>query len=42
MLAQRIVDWRTDNGRFGSVDQLREVKGIGEATFAELEAEVTV
>ena len=42
VLAQRIVDWRTEHGRFGSVDQLREVKGIGEAVFADLEAEVTV
>ncbi len=32
VLAQRIVDWRTENDRFGSVDQLREVTGIGEAT----------
>jgi competence protein ComEA len=32
VLAQRIVDWRTANGRFASVDQLREVTGIGEAT----------
>ena len=27
--AQRILDWRTEHGRFGSVDQLREVDGIG-------------
>ena len=32
VLAQRIVDWRTENGRFASVDQLREVTGIGETT----------
>ena len=42
VLAQRILDWRTENGRFASVDQLREVSGIGESTFAELKAEVTV
>ena len=34
VLAQRIVDWRTDNGPFASVDQLREVSGIGETTCA--------
>ncbi|HEX2297009.1 MAG TPA: ComEA family DNA-binding protein, partial [Pseudonocardiaceae bacterium] len=34
--AQRIVDWRTAHGRFTSVDQLREVSGIGEARFARL------
>jgi competence protein ComEA len=42
VLAERIVDWRTENGRFQSVDQLREVSGIGEAKFGSLEPEVTV
>jgi competence protein ComEA len=32
VLAQRIVDWRTAHGRFASVDQLREVSGIGPTT----------
>ena len=36
VLAGRIVDWRTRNGRFASVDELNEVSGIGDATFAEL------
>lgn len=35
-LAQRILDWRDANGPFTGVDQLREVAGIGEATFAGL------
>lgn len=42
VLAQRIVDWRTANGRFSSVDELAEVSGIGEATLADLRAAVTV
>lgn len=42
VLAQRIVDWRTENGPFASVDQLREVTGIGEAKFQDLQAKVTV
>jgi len=42
VLAQRIVDWRTENGRFASVDQLREVTGIGESKFADLRDRVTV
>ena len=42
VLAQRIVDWRTENGRFASVDQLREVTGIGESKYADLEDKVTV
>ncbi len=42
VLAQRVLDWRTEHGRFASVDQLREVSGIGEATYAKLEAQVRV
>jgi competence protein ComEA len=42
VLAQRIVDWRTSNGGFSSADQLREVSGIGDATFADLEPLVRV
>lgn len=41
-LAQRILDWRTENGRFSAVEELREVTGIGERTFADLEPLVTV
>lgn len=40
--AQRILDWRTAHGQFASVDQLREIQGIGEKTFARLKALVTV
>ncbi|MCM3658374.1 helix-hairpin-helix domain-containing protein [Agromyces mediolanus] len=35
-LAQRILDWRAANGGFTSVEQLREVAGIGDAVFAGL------
>lgn len=33
-MAQRILDSRTTNGAFTSVEDLRRVKGIGEKTFA--------
>jgi competence protein ComEA len=42
VLAQHIVDWRTEHGRFASVDQLREVSGIGESKYAALKNKVTV
>ena len=42
VLAQRIVDWRTEHGRFTSVDELGEVSGIGEKMFAQLQDKVTV
>jgi competence protein ComEA len=40
--AQRILEWRSQNGRFAAVDQLQEVSGIGEARFATLRDLVTV
>ncbi|WP_425315084.1 helix-hairpin-helix domain-containing protein [Streptomyces purpureus] len=36
VLAQHIVDFRTERGGFQSVDQLREVTGIGDRRFADL------
>jgi competence protein ComEA len=40
--AQAILDWRTENGSFTSVDELLEVSGIGDATLADIEAYVYV
>jgi competence protein ComEA len=42
VLAGRIIDWRTEHGRFASIDQLREVSGIGEATYGNLKNRVRV
>ncbi len=42
VLAQRILDYRTAHGRFSSVDELREVSGIGDQRFAELKDLVRV
>lgn len=42
VLAQRIVDWRTANGPFTSVEQLREVSGIGDRRFDDLKARIRV
>ncbi|WP_443333134.1 helix-hairpin-helix domain-containing protein [Streptomyces sp. CB03234] len=38
VLAQHIVDYRTRHGGFRSVDELREVNGIGERRFADLQS----
>lgn len=40
--AQHIVEWRSRNGRFARVDQLREIDGIGERRFQQLRDLVTV
>ncbi len=42
VLADKIVSWRTDHGRFASIDQLREVGGIGEAKYQALKSKVRV
>ncbi|MDP3967864.1 MAG: helix-hairpin-helix domain-containing protein [Nocardioides sp.] len=40
--AQAILDWRTEHGRFTTVEELLEVSGIGEKTLAGLAPHVTV
>lgn len=42
VLARRIVEYREANGGFRSVEQLRDVTGIGERRFAELKDKVRV
>ena len=41
-MAQRIVDYRTQHGRFDSVDALQNVKGIGAKTLEKLKPLVDV
>lgn len=40
--AKKIIDWRSANGRFSRVEQLREIDGIGERRFAQLQELVRV
>lgn len=40
--AQAIIDYRTQNGGFSSVDELINVKGIGEKTLEKIRANVCV
>ncbi len=42
VLAQRILDFRGEHGRFNAVEELREVPGIGPSKFAALRAKVRV
>jgi competence protein ComEA len=42
VLAQRIVDWRTAHGGFTAVSQLRQVTGIGDSKYADLQLLVRV
>ncbi|MGW6399039.1 helix-hairpin-helix domain-containing protein [Streptomyces sp. NPDC055134] len=40
VLAQHIIDYRTEHGGFRSVDELREVNGIGDRRFSDLQNRV--
>lgn len=42
VLAQRMVDWRKAHGRYRTVDDLQEVKGIGKKRLEQLRSLVTV
>jgi competence protein ComEA len=42
VIAQRIVDYRTPNGPFASVDDLLDVSGIGPVTLEDMRSMVTV
>jgi competence protein ComEA len=40
--AQRIVEYREQNGPFAAIEEVQEVKGIGPSTFEKLEGLITV
>jgi competence protein ComEA len=40
--AQRILDWRTQHGRFTAVTELQEVDGIGPKTYADIAPNVRI
>lgn len=42
VLAQRIVEYREENGPFASIEDIQGVSGIGAGKFADMEAEITV
>ncbi len=41
-IAQRIIDYRTENGPFTNIDEIMEVPGIGPSTFDEIKDLITV
>lgn len=42
VLAKRIVEYREANGGFARLEDLKQVAGIGEQTFAKLENQITL
>ncbi|MFQ5586037.1 MAG: ComEA family DNA-binding protein [Thermodesulfobacteriota bacterium] len=41
-LAERIVEYRNENGPFLSIDDVRKVKGVGEHNFHTIRAKIVV
>lgn len=41
-VAQRVIEYRKENSKFGSLDELMLVRGIGESTFAQLKPYVSL
>lgn len=41
-IAQRIIDYRSAHGKFHSVEEIKNVKGIGDKTFEKLKNYITV
>ena len=42
VLAQKILDYRSENGSFRRIEDLLQVSGIGEATFENIKDLITV
>jgi competence protein ComEA len=42
VVAQRIVDFREEHGRFKKIEEIMKVKGIGEKTFSMIKDLITV
>ena len=40
--AQKIIDYRTSNGYFSSIDEIKKVSGIGDALFNKIKDNITI
>ena len=41
-IAERIVEYRYNNGNFASIDDIKNVKGVGVALFEKIKTRITV
>ena len=42
VLAERIVEYRTSKGQFGSIDEIKNVKGAGKALFEHIKDNISI
>ena len=42
VIAQRIIDYREEHGKFSAVEEIKNVTGIGEARFNNIKDQITV
>lgn len=42
VIAQRIIDYRNQNGPFQHIEDIKNIKGIGDATFGKMKEEITI
>lgn len=42
VMANRIVEYREENGKFSTIDDITNVKGIGEVTFSKIKDDICV
>ena len=42
VLAERVIQYRREHGKFGSIRDIQNVKGIGEKRFAQLEPHIHI
>ena len=40
--AQKIIDYRTQNGGFKSIEEIKEVSGIGDAKYAKMKDQISI
>lgn len=40
--ANAIIEYRTKNGDFDSIENIKDVAGIGDSTFEHIESDITV
>ena len=41
-LAERIIEYRKQNGKFKNIDELKSVKGIGDKKFESIQEKITI